>query len=313
MRLSIVAPALAAAVLGTACQRKAQPPAQAARAPVRVLTVAGFKTPESVKYDAELDVYFVTNINGNPSAKDDNGFISRVRPDGTVDSLAFVAGGRGGVTLHAPKGTAIVGDTLWVADIDAVRGFDKRTGASLATVDLSAQGATFLNDIAVGPDGALYITDTGIRINAAGAVTHPGRDRIFRVGPGSRPRAVTVAAEGDTLDRPNGIAWDPHGTRFIVVSFGGPALFAWRPGDRAPVVLARGPGGWDGVEVLADGRILASSWADSTVDVVTGAGVARLIGGVPSPADIGVDTKRLRVLIPVFQGDRVEVWQLPAP
>ena len=79
MRPSIVASALAAAVLGTACQRKAQPPAQAARAPVRVLTVAGFKTPESVKYDAELDVYFATNINGNPSAKDDNGFISRVR------------------------------------------------------------------------------------------------------------------------------------------------------------------------------------------------------------------------------------------
>jgi sugar lactone lactonase YvrE len=313
MRPSIVASALAAAVLGTACQRKAQPPAQAARAPVRVLTVAGFKTPESVKYDAELDVYFATNINGNPSAKDDNGFISRVRPDGTVDSLAFVAGGRGGVTLHAPKGTAIVGDTLWVADIDAVRGFDKRTGASLATVDLSAQGATFLNDIAVGPDGALYITDTGIRINAAGAVTHPGRDRIFRVGPGSPPRAVTVAAEGDTLDRPNGIAWDPRGAWFIVVSFGGPAVFAWRPGDRAPAVLARGPGGWDGVEVLADGRILASSWADSTVDVVAGAGVERLIGGVPSPADIGVDTKRLRVLIPIFQGDRVEVWQLAAP
>jgi sugar lactone lactonase YvrE len=315
MRPSIVAPALAAAVLGTACQRKAQPRAEAARAPARILTVAGFKTPESVTYDAELDVYFVTNINGNPSAKDDNGFISRVRPDGTVDALAFVAGGRGGVTLHAPKGTAIVGDTLWVADIDALRGFDKRSGASLATVDLSGLGAQFLNDVAAGPDGALYITDTGIRIAATGAITHPGPDRIFRVGPrqpGEPQRAVTVAAAGDTLDRPNGIAWDARGARFIVVSFGGPAIFSWRPGDRAPQVLARGPGGWDGVEVLADGRILASSWADSTVDVVAGAGVERLIGGVPSPADIGVDTKRQRLLIPIFQGDRVEVWQLPA-
>jgi hypothetical protein len=38
-----------------------------------------------------------------------------------------------------------------------------------------------------------------------------------------------------------------------------------------------------------------------------------VIGGVPSPADIGVDPKRHRVLIPIFQGDRVEVWPLPAP
>ncbi len=58
-----------------------------------------------------------------------------------------------------------------------------------------------LNDIAVGPDGALYVTDTGILIDSAGTITHPGPDRIFRVG---SKREVSVAAEGDTLDRPNG-------------------------------------------------------------------------------------------------------------
>jgi hypothetical protein len=36
------------------------------------------------------------------------------------------------VTLHAPRGMSIVGDTLWVADADAVRGFDRRSGAPLA-------------------------------------------------------------------------------------------------------------------------------------------------------------------------------------
>lgn len=45
---------------------------------------------------------------------------------------------------------------------------------------------------------------------------------------------------------------------------------------------------------------------------IAGGQVQRLIAGVPSPADIGLDTKRNRVLIPIFQGDRVEVWQLPA-
>src|SRR5207249_6868608 len=92
MKQRLIAAGLALALTAAACERK-PPPATGA---TRVLTVPGFKTPESVKYDPDLDMYFVTNINGNPSAKDNNGFISRIRPDGTVDSLAFVAGGRGG-------------------------------------------------------------------------------------------------------------------------------------------------------------------------------------------------------------------------
>jgi sugar lactone lactonase YvrE len=290
-----------------ACERR-QPRARSTpQGPTKVLTVTGFKTPESVKYDADLDVYFVTNINGHPSAKDGNGFVSRVRPDGTVDSLAFIASGRGGAILHAPKGTAIVGDTLWVADIDAVRGFNKRTGAPVATIDVSKL-ARFPNDLAVGPDGALYLTDTGIEIDPKFNFSHPGPDRILRLG---SAHAVSVAAEGDTLDRPNGITWDANARSFVVVSFGGPAVFSWKPGDKAPAVLARGPGSWDGVEVLPDGRIIASSWADSSVDVIAGGKADRLIGGVPSPADIGFDSKRGRVLIPIFQLDRVEIWQLP--
>ena len=306
MKQRMIAAGLIVALGGTACERKPRQAASAAAA-TKLLTVAGFKTPESVKYDADLDLYFVTNINGHPMAKDDNGFISRIRPDGGVDSLAFIAGGRRGVTLNAPKGMAIVGDTVWVADIDAVRAFNKRTGGPVATVDLGKLAAKFLNDIAVGPDGALYVTDTGILIDSAGTITHPGPDRIFRVG---SKREVSVAAEGDTLDRPNGITWDAANASFVVVSFGGPAVFSWKPGDKAPAVIARGPGSWDGVEVLGDGRIIASSWADSSVDVITSGKVERLIGGVPSPADIGLDTKRNRVLIPIFQQDRVEVWQL---
>ena len=300
--------ALGLAALALSCGRR--PQQTAAATATRVLTVEGFKTPESVKYDAELDLYFVTNINGHPMAKDNNGFISRVRPDGSIESLEFVSGGRGGVVLHAPKGTAIVADTLWVADIDALRGFNKRTGAPVATVNLSTRGAKLPNDVAVGSDGALYVTDTGILIDSAWNFTHPGPDRIFRVG---AKRDVSVAVSGDTLERPNGIAWDAANARFIVVAFGGPAIFAWKPGDAAPTVLAKGAGQWDGVEVLADGRIIASSWADSTVDVIAGGKIERLISGVPSPADIGIDTKRQRVLIPVFTQNRVEVWQLPQP
>ena len=274
----------------------------------RVLTVAGFETPESVLHDAAQDVYFVSNIAGNPSQKDNNGFISRVRPDGTVDSLRFIAGGRGGATLNAPKGMTISGDTLWVADIDAVRGFNRSTGAPLATVELGGQNPQFLNDIAVGPQGALYVTDTGIRFAADGSMTAPGPQRVFRIGP--QGRAISVAVEGDALGRPNGIAWDSTNQRFIIGSFGANTLLAWTPGEDAATSIATGPGQFDGIVALTDGRILASSWADSSVHVFANDVMRRAIGGVNAPADIGWDAQRNRVLIPMFSDNRVEVWEL---
>src|SRR5207302_4738546 len=271
----------------------------------KVATVQGFLAPESVLHDSTQDIYFVSNINGSPMAKDNNGFISRVRPDGAVENLKFIEGGHGGVTLNAPKGLAIRGDTLWVADIDMVRSFDAKTGAPRDSVSLAGLGAVFLNDIAIAQTGALYITDTGIRFDDVGNVLHPGPDRIFRIG---TDRQVTVAVRGDTLGRPNGITLDSVGKRFIVVQFGGRSVLAWKPGDKAPSVIAKGPGGFDGVE-MAGSRMLISSWSDSTVSSYETGQEVKVITGVPSPADIGYDGKSKWVLVVIFSGNRAEIWQ----
>ena len=283
------------------------PPASPAPAATKVLAVEGFLTPESVLHDTVQDIYFVSNTNGSPTAKDNNGFISRVRPDGAVENLKFIEGGRTGVTLHAPKGMALNGDTLWVADIDVVRAFNGKTGALVDSVSLSKLGAVFLNDVAVAPTGALYITDTGIKFDDVGNVLHPGPDRIFRIGP---DRAVTVALKGDTLGRPKGIAVDPVGKRFVIVQFGGRAVLGWKPEDKAPKVIARGAGGFDGV-VVARGRILVSSWNDSTVASYETGQEVKVVTGVPGAADIGYDARRNRLLVPILPANRVEVWQLP--
>jgi len=265
--------------------------------PVKAASVGGFSTPESVKWDSAQDVYFVSNINGAPNAKDGNGFISKVGPAGMVMDSAFIKG------LNVPKGMALVGDTLWVTDIDVVRAFNARTGTPVATV--TVPGAIFLNDIAAAPDGSLYVTDTAIKFGPSG-VEHPGADQIFRI---ASDRKVRVAAKGDSFSRPNGITWDAANGRFIVVPFGGPSLFAWKPGDAAPTVIGTGPGQFDGVEI-AHGAIWVSSWADSSVyRYVNGQGT-KLIKGVPSPADIGYDARRNRLLIPIFTQNRFEIWQL---
>ncbi|MBW3629525.1 MAG: hypothetical protein KY464_09525 [Gemmatimonadetes bacterium] len=272
-----------------------------------VASVSGLETPESVRYDPVADAYFVSNIVGGPGTRDGVGFISVVGADGTVRELRFIDGGKKGATLNAPKGMAISGDTLWVADIDVLRAFHRTTGAPLTTVDLVPHGAVFLNDVVVGADGAKYVTDTGLRFDAAGAMSHVGPDRIFRID----GTLVTVAAEGDALGAPNGIAAVPSGG-FVLAPNGIPTLQRWAgPAGGSPEVLAEGPGSYDGVEVLADGRLLVSSWADSTVHEVIESEMRPLIRGVNSPADIGVDTRRGNVAIPLFLENRMEIWSIP--
>lgn len=279
-------------------------------APTLVGVVEGLRTPESVRYDAEQDVLFISNINGNPSQKDRNGFIARVHADSLGQpTLDFIQGGAMGVTLHAPKGMAIVGDTLWVTDIDAVRGFNRRTGRPVGTVDLAPLGAVFLNDLTVGPGGALYVTDTGIRFASDGTVSAPGPNRVFRIA----DRVAEVAVEGEILSGPNGIVWDSAGSRFLIAPFNGPTLLAWTPGGSAPNPrrLAAGPGGYDGIELLADGRAAVTTWTDSSVYVMTDdSTLTRLITGLEAPADLGVDRARSRLLLPLFNQNRVVVYEV---
>ena len=293
-------------LVAAGCAKKEAPVPEAAvpAPPAKVAEATGFITPESVLWDAEQQVWFVANINGSPVAKDGNGFISRLTADGAVDSLNFVLGGRGGVTLNAPKGMALVGDTLWVTDIDALRAFNRKTGAPVATIELGSQ-AKFLNDVVLGPDGTLYITDSGFLVSDAGAFSHPGPDRIFAL----KGREVSVAAEGAWLQAPNGITWDGGRGKFLVVPFGGNTLLTWAPGAATGDSIASGPGQQDGVEVL-NGQTIFTSWTDSSVYVMDSTGMRKLITGVNSPADIGVDQVRGLIAVPLFMENRVEVWKV---
>ena len=265
----------------------------------------GLQTPESVRYDPALDVYFIANINGHPSRKDNNGWIGRVSAAEPGRATVFVAGGQDGVFLHAPKGMAIQGDTLWVADIDILRGFDKNTGKFVAAVGFWSKNVSFLNDVVLGGDGALYITDTGIKFDAAGNLSPTGGDRVYRLA----GRSMTEEVKGELLKRPNGIAYDAANTRFILAPFDGKELQTWQPGA-LPERLASGPGGYDGVEIV-NGRVYVSSWADSAVHVLENGTLRPVIRNVAAPADIGVDTKRGVLAVPRFNDGRVEYYKLP--
>ena len=225
----------------------------------------GLATPESVLWDAARGIWYVSNINGNPPEKDGNGYIVRVTADGVLaDGAPFIDG-------------------------------------PLVTVDIAPLGATFLNDVAVGDDGAVYISDSGIGFDAEGNVTHPGQSRLYVV----RGGAPSVAVDFPAQSAVNGIAWDASRGAWLAVGFNTADVYAWTPGAAAPEVIGTGPGGGDGLLVLKDGRVLFSSWADGALHVFADGTTRVLRGDLPSPADLGYDPARDLVAVPLFADNRV--------
>jgi len=265
-----------------------------------VMSDVGFMTPESVLYDAVADVYLVSNVNGTPFDLDDNGFISRVSPAGEVVDLKWIDGAAEDVELNAPKGLAIAGNILYVADVNVIRMFDRTTGASRGAIPVP--GSTFLNDVATGPDGTVYFTDSGFQPGPDGFAPS-GTDAVYRLS-GGAPEKIIASAD---LPRPNGVA--VRDGAVWVVGFGANEMFRVDSGAMTDTVELPA-GSLDGLVLLPNGDALISSWEAQAVFHRGADGhVMTLVSDVEAPADIGYDTRRNRVLIPLFQGNAVEIAQ----
>ncbi|WP_437878530.1 SMP-30/gluconolactonase/LRE family protein [Sorangium sp. So ce513] len=285
----------------------AESPAPAPAAPER-RSVGGFTTPESVLHDEERDVYLVSNIDGSPVDKDDRGFISRVSPDGEILDLTWIDGASEGVTLSAPKGMAVVDGKLYVADIDAIRVFDASDGAPIQ--DIEVPGAGLLNDIAVMPDGSIVVSDTGVAIEG-GEITGTGTDALVVVEPdGQISRLIADPA----LPHPNGVAFADG--EVWVAYLGAARVDAIDASGAQRREIALPAGTLDGLVRLDDGRLLVSSWDASAVFEIDPTGeaaprVSTLAEDLPSPADLGWDRARNRLLVPLFNDDEIVLLDLP--
>ncbi len=262
---------------------------------------SGLQTPESVLYDSDQDVYFISNINGQPLAVDDNGYISRVNPDTLQGDMKWIDGAKPDITLNAPKGMAIVGDTLYVADISVVRKFNRKTGKPEGEVAIP--GSTFLND-AVSDGTAVYVSDSGLKAGAGGNLEPTGTDAIWKIT-GAKAEKI---ASGKDLKRPNGVEWTNG--KLWVVSFGTNELYQLDKGKKTNVTTLP-KGSLDGLVHLSDGSFLVSSWDGKAVYRGKPGGVfTAVVENVNAPADIGYDTKRSRLLIPHFMDSIVTVHQV---
>lgn len=281
------------------------PVAEAPKLPPPVIVKdVGLKTPESVLYVPDEDVYLVSNVNGPVTAADGNGFISKISPEGKVIELKWLDGTKPGTKLDAPKGMAIAGTTLYVADIKWVRLFDLKTGKALGNVGVG--GATFLNDVSPNTNGkGVWISDSGMKFGEKGAEP-TNSDGVFVV---TNMQAKAVKKD-KSMGWPNGLLADENGT--WVINYGNNELYYLTKDGKKEQAQNLPKGSLDGIVKAQDGSVLVSSWeAKAIYQGKPGAEFKEVVSGIESPADIGYDSKRNRVLVPLFMKDELQFHSLP--
>lgn len=308
------------------------------------IRVEGFRTPRAVIHDPDADVYLVSNVNGDPAAADDddNGFISRITPDGKVLALRWIDGAHDdALQLSAPMGMALAGGTLWVADCSRVHAFDARSGKLRKTYKLP-KTAQVADVVAV--DGGAIASDEGPDL---------GPGTLYRIGSSGRPAPYLRPGRGD-VGRPHAL-WAAAGGALWVTA--DRALYRVVKGERtAHAELPTGP--LDGVIALATGELLLASQegiiyrgtpahgatgsgrpapfangSDRTAGSAATAGSGTTTGpdsaapapapltvawtsaitGLKTPSDLGLDAGRRRLLIPLVLENAVELRDLPPP
>ena len=256
-----------------------------------LFSVEGFDGPEAVRYDEELDVYFVSCFVGSTSG-DANGYISKVSSEGEIIELEFMTG-TDEFPFDAGRGMYITGDTLWVADHSGVHYFNKQSGDHLGFVDFGAFENGFINDITQGSDGYLYVTDTGGRA-------------FYRIN-----NFEAELVEDELPIMPNGITILPSGELVFAPWQGGPDIYQYNLETSTLSVFgsAAGSDNYDGIEYF-DGGLITSTQFDSSLHLMVD-GLDELFIKLPGrPADIAIDPNRSIVAVPYVALGRVDFWKL---
>ncbi len=166
--------------------------------------IANLQFPQNIIAD-NGQIYYIANANGDPGTRENKGFISTADKDGKITALNFIQGGHKAVTLHSPKEMAIIGATLYVADLDVVRGFDKTTGHPLHTIPFSQFHAHSLTGLTADSHGMLYVSDADT-------------NTIFRINP-NKEHTITQFIQDAKLSHPHGLAVHPRNGHLVGVGW----------------------------------------------------------------------------------------------
>jgi sugar lactone lactonase YvrE len=286
-------------------------------------TATELKTPESVIYEPNENVLFVSNIDGQPDGKDNQGFISKVSPlNGSIIELNWVTG------LNAPKGMTIINNNttnntlLYVSDIADLVEVDANSGKIINRYN--APGSAFLNDVASDNQGYVYVSDTVTNTIYRLDTKNLGDNSTKINNSNSNSNAsLQVWLQTPELNSPNGLYVDNSNNKLIVVSFG---AFS-NPGGSIRVVdlqnrtmsslgeegTAVPIGGLDGVEADSTGRYYyVTDNAGGKLYVVNsnGTGYETLDLQKQGTADLGTILDQNMIIIPMMQENKLEAYRI---
>jgi hypothetical protein len=265
-------------------------------------TVTGFGHTESVGYDADNKVLYVSDFGAalKPADKDGKGKITKVSLEGKIIEDGFLPAK--GQVLNKPKGIWIHGNRLWVTDIDSVWVFDLKTKQGKK---LPLPGITFANDPTI-MDGALYVSDNR-------------SDKLVKVEPAdflnakSEPK-ITLVFSGKGVN-PNGL-WPGQDGSLLMVGFASKdkprGIYAMKPGGE-PKEISKDIGVLDGLYQMENGDLIATDWVSGSLfQWNKKMGVKKLATGFKGPADIGVvpNKKGLLVVVPDLVTGKLRFVQL---
>ncbi len=236
--------------------------AAAALPPVIVAERGGF-VPEGIEWDAANGRILTGSVT--------EGSVYQIHPDGRVttvvsdpDLVSSI-----GIEVDEPRDRLLVANSDLTALQGGSRGqaqlgvYELGTGERIAMVDLAAtlppseDRVHFANDVAVGPDGTAYVTDTqansiyqvdleyqasllhrfdgeglalnGIEVHPNGYLLVAGGEILWKV-PLDDPAAATRVALPESVPGQDGLVWTPDG-RLVVVSNSANRIVGFRSED----------------------------------------------------------------------------------
>jgi glucose/arabinose dehydrogenase len=206
---------------------------------MQAATVDGFQSPESVLQIPDGRIY-VSEV--GKFEKPGDGGIALVTPGG--ERVPYVRG------LDDPKGLAWWGGFLYVADVKGVYRIDRFGHPILmASIKDFPTKPALLNDLAVTPDGTLFVSDTGDLKQGGGAV--------YRVDQSGTVKQV-LGGQDTPLQNPNGLAVQKNG--LLVADFGSGELHRVDLASLETTAIAEGLGAADGIAKTAGGQLYVSDW-----------------------------------------------------
>lgn len=241
------------------------------------------KVPESVLFDAKRNVLFVSCIGpGSPDAKDANGYIAQLSPDGKTINAKWVTG------LNSPKGLGLYKNKLYVADQTELVEIDVAKGTIVKHYPIDS--SRFLNDITIDTKGVVYVSDSHTK-------------KIHQLKEGK----LTTIIEG--LKGPNGLLATPEA--FYILDAG--EVCTWEKDGTVKRILNVAKG-TDGIEKVKGQEFIVSCWGGEVyyVDLakLTTKKLLDTKAEKSNTADIGYDPKKKIVFIPTFFASSVVAYQL---